>query len=293
MLNILFLSICYTITFYASTLLGNYFSPLLMIGARGLISGLLLLAIHRSCKKRIRTNIRQHKYQYFYAIFFGFIAPFALTALFLNNLPMVDTNIIATVEPILTYLFAAYFFKERLNKKQVLFLFLGTFFAFIAIIIEAELERVTLISWQEPLVLLVATILAIGWLAITKLVSLNEPEDAIVGIGLLTTGIIATTMSIHLEKTSFSIEAMSLVLFLLVILFGDLIVTRMRVKLSKKYSATLLSLICIFVPFITALHQEIFKHQHYSYKFFLILIPSLICFIAFYHEEIHSKKQES
>lgn len=293
MLNILFLSICYTITFYASTLLGDYFSPLLMIGVRGLISGLLLLAIHRSCKNRTQTNIRKHQHQYFYAIFFGFIAPFVLTAVILNNLPMVDTTVIATAEPILTYLFAAYFFKERLNKKQILFLFLGTFFAFIAVIIEAKLEHATLVSWQGALVLFIAIMLAIGWLAITKLVNLNEPEDAIVGIGLVTTGIIATVMAFHLEKISFSIEVMSLILLLVVILFGDLIGTRMRVQLSKKYSATLLSLICIFVPFITALHQEIFKHQHYSYKFFLIMIPSLICFIAFYHEEIHNKKHDS
>ena len=136
--------------------------------------------------------------------------------------------------------------------------------------------------------------LAIGWLAIGNLVRLNEPEDAIVGIGLITTGIVASVMSFHLEDISYTIDLIPLGLFILMVWFGDLIVTRMRVKLSKQYSATLLSLICIFVPFITALHQEIFDQQHYSYKFFLIIIPSLICFIAFYYEETkHQSKKNN
>lgn len=292
MLKILFLSVCYTIAFYTSTILANYCSPLLLVGLRGLISGTLLLAIRYSYEGRIRTNLRKYKHQYFHAVIFGFIIPFALTALVLNHLPMVDSTIIATTEPILTYILAAYFFKESLNKKQIVYLFLGTAFAFTAVIIEAQLERVSLISWKEPAILMLALILAIGWLAIGNLVKLKEPEDAIVGIGLITTGIVASVMSFHFEAISYTADLVPLALFVLMILFGDLIVTRMRVKLSKEYSTTLLSLICIFVPFITALHQEIFNHQHYSYKFFLIIIPSLICFIAFYYEETkHQSKK--
>ena len=286
MLKLLGLSICYAIAFYTSITLTNYCSPLLLIGIRGLVSGGLLLAIRYAYEKRIRTNITKYRYQYFGAIVFGFIAPFALTAMILNQLPAVDSTIIATTEPILTYIFAAYFFKEHLSKKQILYLFLGTAFAFTAIIIEAELERVSLISWQEPLILFIAIILAIGWLFVGKLVNLKEPEDAIVGIGLITTGITAAIVSLQIENAKFTVEFFPILLFLLTIFFGDLVVTRMRVKLNKEYSATLLSLICIFCPFITALHQELLGDQHYSYKFFLILIPSLICFIAFYREEI-------
>jgi drug/metabolite transporter (DMT)-like permease len=294
-LKILFLSVCYTVAFYTSTILANYCSPLLLIGLRGLISGILLLVIRYSYEGRIRTNLRKYKHQYFHAIVFGFIIPFALTALVLNHLPIVDSTIIATTEPILTYILAAYFFKESLNKKQIVYLFLGTAFAFTAIIIEAQLERVSLISWKEPAVLMLALILAIGWLAIGNLVKLKEPEDAIVGIGLITTGLVASVMSFHFEDMSYTADFIPITLFILMILFGDLIVTRMRVKLSKEYSTTLLSLICIFVPFITALHQEIFNHKHYSYKFFLIIIPSLICFMAFYYEETkhQSKKIKS
>lgn len=292
MLKILFLSVCYTISFYSSTILANYCSPLLLIGLRGLISGIVLLAIRYTYEGRIRTNLRKHKHQYLHAILFGFVAPFALTALALNNLPVVDSTIIGTCEPIITYILAAYFFKESLNKNQIVYLFLGTAFAFTAIIIEAQLERVSLISWHEPILLLIAFLFAIGWLAIGNLVRLNEPEDAIIGIGFTTTGIVACIMAFHLEEISYSLDIMPLVLFGLMIWFGDLIVTRMRVKLSKEYSATLLSLICIFVPFITALHQKIFDHKHYSYKFFLIIIPSLVCFIAFYYEETKHRSKK-
>ena len=208
----------------------------------------------------------------------------------LNHLPVVDTTILYTTEPIMTYILAAYFFRERLNKKQILYLFLGTSFAFAAVIIEAEVERVALISWQEPLIIFIAAMMAAGWLAIGKLTHLEEPEDAIVGIGLITTGIVSAVLSFNLENTKFSTDSLPILLFLLMIFFGDLIVTRMRTKLSKDYSATLLSLICIFVPFITALHEQIFNHQNYSYKFFLIIIPSLLCFMAFYLEETKAKK---
>lgn len=290
MLKILFLSLCYTISFYSSTLLSNHFSPLLLIGFRGLISGFLLLAIHYSYEKKPRANLIKYKYQYLYAVIFGFIIPFALTAMVLNHLPVVDTTILYTTEPIMTYILAAYFFRERLNKKQILYLFLGTSFAFAAVIIEAEVERVALISWQEPLIIFIAAMMAAGWLAIGKLTHLEEPEDAIVGIGLITTGIVSAVLSFNLENTKFSTDSLPILLFLLMIFFGDLIVTRMRTKLSKDYSATLLSLICIFVPFITALHEQIFNHQNYSYKFFLIIIPSLLCFMAFYLEETKAKK---
>jgi len=290
MLKILFLSVCYTIAFYSSTILSKHFSPLLLIGFRGLISGFLLLAIRYSYEKKSKTNLIKYKHQYTYAIVFGFIAPFALNATILNHLPMIDTTILYTVEPIITYLLAAYFFRERLNKKQIIYLFLGTSFAFAAIMIEAEIERVSLVSWQEPLIMFIAVIMAIGWLAIGKLTHLNEPEDAIVGIGLITTGIVAAVLSLHLENIKFSTDTVPILIFLLMIFFGDLIVTRMRTKLSKQYSTTLLSLICIFVPFITALHEQIFNHRQYSYKFFLIIIPSLLCFMAFYFEETKVKK---
>lgn len=290
MLKILFLSVCYTIAFYSSTILSSHFSPLLLIGFRGLISGFLLLAIRYSYEKQTRTNLIKYKHQYLYAVIFGFITPFALNAAILNHLPMVDTTILYTVEPIITYLLAAYFFRERLSKKQILYLFLGTCFAFAAVIIEAEVERVSLVSWQEPLIIFIAILLAIGWLAIGQLTRLKEPEDAIVGIGLITTGIVATGMSLHLENIKFSTDTMPILMFLLMIFFGDLIVTRMRTRLSKQYSATLLSLICIFVPFITAMHEQIFNHRQYSYKFFLIIIPSLLCFMAFYLEETKTKK---
>jgi len=290
MLKILFLSICYTISFYSSTILGNHFSPLLMIGFRGLLSGFLLLAIRYSYEHRIKTNFLKYKHHYIYAILFGFVAPFILAAIVLNHLPVVDSTIIATVEPIITYILAAYFFKEKLSKKQVLYLFLGTTFAFIAIAIEAKVERVSLISWQEAVIIIIAFILALGWLAIGKLVRLKEPEDAIVSIGLIVTGTVAMVMSLFIENVQYSIEATPIMLFISMIFFGDLVVTRMRVKLSKEYSATLLSLICIFSPFITALHQQLFNYQHYSYKFFLIIIPSLICFVAFYREETKYQK---
>lgn len=285
MLKILFLSVCYTIAFYTSTMLASHFSPLLLIGFRGLISGVLLLGVHNYTTKTERTNLKRYKFQYFLAIILGFIIPFILSAAVLDKLPMVDSTILATCEPIITYLLAAYFFSEKLNRRQVLYLISGTAFAFAAVLIEAQLERVSLISWQESIVILIAVFLAAGWLAISKLTSLNEPEDAIMGIGFVSTGAIASLAAMHFEQIKFSVEIMPILLFLLMVFFGDLIVTRMRVKLSKKYSATLLSLVCIFVPFIVATHEQIFKHQQYSYKFFLIIIPSLICFSAFYYEE--------
>lgn len=291
MLKILFLSVCYTVSFYSSTLLSDHFSPLFMIGFRGIISGLLLLGLHFSYEKKISANFIKYKKHYAYAIVFGFILPFILGATILNKLPAVDTAAIETAEPMITYILAAYFFRERLSKKQVLYLFLGSIFAFSAVIMEAQIERVALISWQELFVLAIAIIMAIGWLAINKLTHLQEPEEAIVGAGLICAGIAAAIMALYSETIKFSVDLIPVALFLLTIIFGDLIVTRMRTKLGKQYSATLISLVCIFVPFITALHQEIFKHEHYSYKFFLIMIPSIVCFIAFYHEELKIQTQ--
>jgi len=285
MLIFLFLSLCYIIAFYFSTILTNYYSPLLMVGLRGLVAGSILLTMQYITTKNIVGNIKQYKYQYLLAIFFGFLLPFILNSTILDQLPPVDISVIATVEPVLTYLLAAYFFKEKLGKKQIFYLFFGTFFAFIAIIAEAGTERISLISWQEPMVILIAIVFAIGWLAIEKLIRQKEPANVVTGLGLMFTGMIATLLALRFGHTKFSVAVAPTILFLLMVIFGDLIVSRIRAKIMNQYSATLLSLICIFSPFAIALYEEISKHTHYSYKFFLIIIPSLICFVAFYREE--------
>ena len=282
---LIMLSICYTIAFYLSTILTTYYSPLLLVGARGLVSGSILLTAQYFSQKSLGANFAKYKYQYLFAITCGSLVPFILTSFILNKLPTVDISIIATLEPLLTYILASYFFGEKLGKKQLLFLMLGTLITFAAVIVEAGIERISLISWQEPTVVLIAIVAAIGWLSIEKLVRLNEPTNAIIGFGLMTTGIVACILSLRLETAKFSFNPLAIILFLLMILFGDLIVNRIRTKIIGKYSATLLSLICIFAPFVLALYEIIFEHMHYSYKFFLILVPALGCFAAFYYEE--------
>lgn len=286
MLILILLSICYTIAFYLATVLTKYYSPLLLVGARGLLSGSILLTLQYLPQKSLGANFTKYKYQYIFAVICGSLIPFVLTSFILNKLPAVDISVIATIEPSLTYIFANYFFGEKLSKRQFLFLFFGTIITFLAVVMEAGIERVSLISWQEPLVLFIAILATIGWLSIEKLKKINEPANTIMGLGLISTGIVATILSFLLEKTKFTFDPIAIVLFLLMLVFGDLIVNRIRTQMiGQKYSATLLSLICIFVPFIMALYEMIFDHIKYSYKFFLILIPALCCFAAFYYEE--------
>lgn len=282
---LIILSVCYTVAFYLSSILTAYYSPLLLVGVRGLVSGAILLTAQYITQKTLTENLFKYRYQYIFSITCGSLLPFILTSFVLNKLPTVDISIIATLEPLLTYLVANYFFGEKLSKKQLLFLALGTLITFSAVIVEAGVERISLISWQEPVVVLISIIAAIGWLSIEKLVRLKEPTNVIVGFGLLNTGIVACTLSFYLERTKFTFNPLAILLFLLMVLFGDLIVNRIRTKIIGKYSATLLSLICIFVPFVLALYEVIFEHIHYSYKFFLILIPALGCFAIFYYEE--------
>lgn len=283
---LILLSICYTIAFYLSTTLTQYYSPLLLVGARGLVAGSILLTAQYWSQKSWGANFTKYKYQYIFAVICGSLVPFILTSFILNKLPTVDISVIATIEPLLTYIFANYFFGEKLSKKQLLFLTFGTLITFLAVIVEAGIERVSLISWQEPLVILIAVVAAIGWLSVEKLKKLNEPSNIIVGLGLITTGTVASALSLTLETAKFTFNPIAIVLFLLMIVFGDLVVNRIRTQvIGRRYSATLLSLICIFVPFIMALYEIIFEHIHYSYRFFLILIPALACFAAFYYEE--------
>ena len=292
MFKILLLAICFAISFYISTALATYYSPLLMIGLRGLIAGSILLAMHYFSKTASQINLIKYKYQYLSAITLGFVVPFIFSAFILDKLPIVDLAVIATLEPIATYFVATLFFKEQLNKQQLFYLFLGTVFAFLAVIIEAGIDRISLISWHELVAILAVIVLAVGWIKIGKLTKLNEPEDSITGLGLVSTGIIATLLAYPLNHHRFTIAIVPLVMFFLTIFFGDLIVNRMRVRLTKTHSKTLLSLICIFSPFIIALHEELFHHRHYSYKFFLLAIPSIFCFMAFYRAETKNRSNQ-
>lgn len=286
----LLLSISYAIAICISTLLSYYYSSLFITGLRCLISGTLILLVEFIYNKTLNIQVNKYKPGYFLAIVFGFIIPLTLNCLVIEHLPATELSIIAITQPILIYLLAAYFFNEKLNKRQFLLLITGTILAFIAVIMEAGIERISLISWQEPIALFDALLLAIGWLSIERLVRLNESANSIAGIGFFLTGIFTMLLSTT-KPIRFTYQLSPLFLLLILILVGDLFTTRIRAQMSKQYSATLLSLICIFTPFITALNEQIFKHTQYSYKFFLIIIPSLICFIAFYYEELRTQNK--
>ena len=290
MFQILFLSICYAISFYSTSALIKYCSPLLLMGVRFLLSGSIILAFQFFAdKENFRIN-KEHTALYVKVVILGFFVSFFLASLILDTLPVVDTSLVASVEPLFIYILARMFFKEVITKKQFAFLLAGTIFTFLAVATEASIDHVALLSWKGGMALIVAACFSYGWLVIAQLVSLNEPEEMAVGVGMFCAGIIALLSSFIFETPHISIAPFSIFLFALIIIFGDLIVTKRRAKLSKEHSATLLALISIFSPFIIALHEKLFLHRPISMKFFLILIPALACFIAFYLEESKQTK---
>lgn len=282
----LFLALCMATSFYISTFLVGFFSPLLMVGIRGIVSGILIFIIEYPTTKKLESELIKHKKHYLIAIIFGFLIPLVIQSFILSKMPPVDMSIISSTEPILIYTLAYLFFEEKLAKKQLFYLFAGSLIAFIAIILEADAERVSLISWQEPILLLITTFIGIGWLVISRLVHKHkQPEGTIIALGFISTGITAIALSLKLEEVFFSFEFAPMILFIVMVILGDLITTRMRIKLSKIYTQTMLALINIFSPFIIAIHESIFHSRHYSPIFFLLLIPSMICFIVFYFVE--------
>lgn len=279
----IFLALCTATAFYISTFLINFYSPLLLVGIRGIISGILVLAIQYYSYGEIKADFLKYKRPYFIVIAFGFLVPLVVQSLILSHLPPVDMSIIGSTEPLFVYTIAYFLFQERLAKTQLLFLFLGTIFAFIAIMIESGFERVLLISWQEPMLLFITLLIAIGWLTISHLMlRLKQPEGVITGVGFLVTGVVSTVLSFFLEQPKFSYQLTPIILFAVTIILGDLITTRTRAKLSKVYTQTMLALINIFSPFIVAFHEQLFHHRYYSPKFFLLLVPSMACFVIFY-----------
>ena len=297
MLRILFLAACAAISFYLSTFLINFYSPLLMVGIRGILSGSLIFILQYRLDKKIRLEFIKYKLQYSFALIFGFFVPLVVQSFILDKLPPVEMAIISSTEPILIYTLAYLFFKERLAKKQVFFLILGSFLAFVAIILEAGADRITLISWHEPILVTIIMLTGIGWLTITRLVcKLNQSEDLITATGFLTTGIMAILLSIHLENLRCSFQPVPVILFITLIVFGDLVATRMRVRLAKSYTQTMLALMNIFSPFVIAIHEMIFHDRQYSPNFFMLIVPSIMCFIVFYlierkyHNELLKKQ---
>ena len=103
---------------------------------------------------------------------------------------------------------------------------------------------------------------------------------------MLFAGSISFISSFIFETPRIDGSSYAIALFALVIIFGDLIVTRRRAQLSKKYSATIVSLVSIFMPFIVALHEKIFLHKPFSPTFFVLMIPAFACFAAFYIQEM-------
>lgn len=262
-----------------------------MIGIRFIISGFVVLAAQYILDKdNFRINPK-HKALYLKVIILGFFVSYFLASIVLSNLPVVDTSVVTSIEPLFIYILARMFFNESINNKQLALLAAGTAIAFLATATEASVDHAALISWQGALALIVAACFAYGWLVISELVNLDEPEEMAVGVGMICTGAISLLSSFIFESPRIEINSLSIVLFLLIIILGDLVVTRRRAQLNKQYSATLLALISTFIPFTIALHEKIFLHKPFSAKFFLLLIPAFACFIAFYLEESKQTKR--
>jgi len=297
MWQVLLLAVCTAIAFDISTVLIKYYSPLFMIGSQSIISGILIMSLHHSTVRAVQNDIILYKKELLLAVFFGFVIPLMVSPILLDQLAPVDISIIGSTQPLLIYFFAYLFFGERLINKQLFFLCLGVFFSFAAIIIESGVERVSLISWREPILLIATMLLAFSWLTISRIVrrfkDIEDIEDVIAGLGFIATGIISLGLALSTEKIRFSLKLIPFGLFLLAMVLEHLIVIRMRAKFSRKYSQTLLGLLNIFSPFIVGLHEVIFNKHHYSWKFFGLLVPSLICFGIFYYLETNYNQAKS
>ncbi len=275
----------------------SYIPPILFVGMRMLIGGIILLSFSRWIKK-ISFVVQKAHYLWFCALILCHVyLSYTLEYVSMQHLSSVKACLLYNLSPLVTVLLSYIVFKERMTLKKWIGLLIG-FFGFIPLLVEQS--EPTEIAWHyfitrfislPELLMLVSVIFAcMGWICVKKLTADFKYSYFFVnGVAMFFGGICALLTSFCFETwPAVSVMTSSTMWSYLaaIILIGNVMAYNLHGKLLSIYSATIISFVGSFTPLFAALFGWFFLHEAISLGFWITLALVSFGLFIFYQEEL-------
>ncbi len=310
MILVLLLYVLFASTFTFGKAVLSYIQPMMFIGIRMTLAGIILLGYqyffnrrHWRYEKKDAISLAQVA---FFLMFISFIAEFWS----MQYVSAAKTCLIYNLSPFVTALLAYWILSETLTRKQWIGLCIGVL-GFLPILLnQSRPEMLTSHIWflsMPEIVLLVAVVSACyGWITTKHLVVVRGYSTIMVnGISMFFGGILALIAGLIFEKAPWVISAESPDLGLtpfmyailavlgytvLLIIIANVICFNLYSALLRRYSATFISFAGFTTPLFAALFDLLYFKETVSLNFFATIGFVAVGIYIFYQDELTNDK---
>lgn len=313
MFLLILLYMLFASTFTIGKLALAYTAPILFIGMRMLIGGLLLLSYVYVVDRKAFNIERAGITRLCKISFFQYYAAFILEFIGLANMSSAKVSLFWNLSPFVTALLAYGFYGESLSKKKILGLIIG-FLGLLPMLLPSNLDQNIsgfFLSVSLPELILLAAVFCAcyGWILIKQAQDSGYKTLFINGFAMSTAGIAAFLTSLIIEGTPyvapptsclsykmpflcslFGSHGAGIALFiaysLLLIIISNIICFNLYGYLLRIYSATFVSFAGFVTPLFAAFFGHILLGEEIGIYFFSSLL--IVCFglLLFFLEEL-------
>lgn len=270
-------------------LLLNPLPPILFVGLRMFLAGVILLTINYTQRQKISWKYLQQDLPIILLITIcTTYIPSICKSIALKYMTSSKAAFFGSLDPFITAIYAYVIFKEKLTFTQCI----GIFFAIMGSTLLIMGDNYTIdsasfftISAPQVAALLAIAIGRYGWILIQMLLKKNRYTPIqINGMTMLGSGIISLATSPLFEQYNHiyienHIQFTALMLY--TVLIGSVFSLTLYASLLKKYSATYLSLAGFLVPIFVYLYGYLFLTEPISIHFIIALILTFLGLLIF------------
>ena len=300
----IFLVILYYLLFGSSFTLGklalSYTTPIFFVAVRATSGGFLLLC-YQYFFNRQHWRYDPHDNMLFLQItLFHIVLAYILEYWGLQYVSGAKANLLFSITPFVTALFAYFFLSERLKRIQWLGLFIGCIGLIPILLNQQVYEHVTFhigfLSLPEIMLLISATSTAYGWILIKKaMVNRSYSSVMLNGVSMFWGGIIALIISFIVEGppalgvTEGKLLSYDVFLMFSFYVFVLVVIGNIRYGLYgyllTRYSATFLAFTGFIAPLFAAFFDWVLMGVIASRSFFISMAIIIAGLFLFYQGE--------
>lgn len=234
---------------------------------------------------------------FFQIVFFFAYLSYLLSVITIGNLSSARFAFMFTLSPFITAILAYFYLGQKLNKLEILSLFIG-FVGFLPLVFVGQQEGIvsaTFLSWTGLQLFISNVAYAYGWILVSKLVNNRGYSPFLVTGIAFTGGGIATLCTSFLFENWFAVvpvtDLLRFSIYLFAIIFiGEVIASNIYATLLRYCSVTFLAFAGTLYPLFSALLGWLFFQEKITYSFF---ISAFIVALALYLFYLAEKRKQS
>lgn len=290
MVSIIIMYAITAITYTLSKQLLTYTQPLMLIGIRMSIAGLLLILYQYFYAQKKILIQKNHLVYFVQIIIFTTYIPYALRFWAMNQISSSHACLLLyNTGPLITYLVSCITRTEKLKTHKIGGLVLG-FCALLPLFFvthNCTVEFFDIGYFPNIAIILSVASSSYGWIIAYKLITQAHYCPLMINsVSMLGGGILALITSWRVETIQPIADIMSFIALLTaLILLSNIINHNLYAFLLKKHTPTTLSFASFITPLFTLLFGWLFLHEQINWQFWLSGLLLITSFLLFYKEE--------